>query len=142
MNDTWNVATPFTRLDVPIPFLPSKSCTCPVGVPAPGGIAATVAATVTSCLRGEGFGEDAKVVVVCAALTVSETVDEPLDRNPLSPEYVADTLCVPTAEAVVARTAVPPLRAAAPRDIAPSKNSTRPVGVPFAAETLAVKVTV
>ncbi len=46
----------------------------PVGVPAPGATAATVAVNVTCSPMTDGFGEAVTIVVVLALLTVSWNV--------------------------------------------------------------------
>ncbi|MET7802276.1 hypothetical protein [Streptomyces decoyicus] len=40
---------------------PKSKVTVPVGVPAPGGTAATLAMKVTSCPATDGFGEETRV---------------------------------------------------------------------------------
>ena len=50
-----SVATPPRSVPVPIGDAPSRKVTVPVGVPAPGGVAATVALNVTDCPNVEGF---------------------------------------------------------------------------------------
>ncbi len=48
----------------------SKKVTVPVRVPAPGATGLTVAVMVTVCASADGFGEDVRVVVVFALLTI------------------------------------------------------------------------
>jgi hypothetical protein len=70
--DVENVATPAAlRAPVPSVVAPSRKVTVPVGIPEPGGAAATTAETVTACPNVDGFGIDATVVVVAAWLTVT-----------------------------------------------------------------------
>ncbi|WP_285684410.1 hypothetical protein [Actinoplanes sp. NBRC 103695] len=74
--------------------------TDPVGVPEPGGVAATVAHTSTDWPVTEGSGADTTVVVVAAGFTVTLTV--PTDPAiPESPLYVPVT--VPVAKVAVVR---------------------------------------
>ncbi len=47
--------------------------TLPVGVPAPGEVAETVAVKVTDCPSEEGFGAAVKFVAVAALLTTCAT---------------------------------------------------------------------
>ena len=58
-------------LSVPVPMgLPlSTNVTVPVGVPAPGGPAETVAVNVTDWPKTEGFADEPTVVVVLVLLT-------------------------------------------------------------------------
>jgi hypothetical protein len=74
-----NVAWP-EPFNVPVPIVaaPSLNVTEPVGVPAPGATAATVAVNVTDCSTVEGFALDATVVVVFDLLTVSERAEDVL----------------------------------------------------------------
>lgn len=51
---------------LPIVVAPSLNVTVPVGLPAPGATAATVAVNVTDCPKFDGFAPDATVVVVLA----------------------------------------------------------------------------
>ncbi len=45
----------------------------PVGAPAPGEVAETVAVKLTDCPNTEGFGAAVKLVVVAALLTTCDT---------------------------------------------------------------------
>ena len=65
-----NVAVPPFRTAVPSVFGPSRNVTVPVGVPAPGATALTVAVNDTTCPAADGFGADVSVVVVEEAFTV------------------------------------------------------------------------
>jgi hypothetical protein len=65
-----NVAVPPDSVPVPRVVVPSRNVTVPVGVPAPGETAATVAVNVTLWPNTDGFREDARLVVVFALLTV------------------------------------------------------------------------
>ena len=68
-----NVAMP-PAPTVPMPRLvtPSKNVTVPDGLPEPGATAATVAVNVTLCPNTDGFGDEVRLVVVLALLTVCE----------------------------------------------------------------------
>ena len=65
-----NVAWPPLRVPVPSVFVPSLNVTVPVGVPAPGATALTVARKVTDWPEQDGFNEELLVVNVPALLTV------------------------------------------------------------------------
>jgi hypothetical protein len=72
-DEVLNVAV--SPLSVPVPkvVVPSMNVTVPVGVPAPGDTAATVAVNVTDWPKTEGFTEEEakpRLVVVAAWLTV------------------------------------------------------------------------
>ena len=81
------VVTPPAVLSVPVPRIvpPSMKVTVPVGVPAPGPPAATVAVKVTAWPKGDGFAEDRHVVVVAAWFTTGlralEVLVESLGRR-------------------------------------------------------------
>ncbi len=115
----------------------------PVGVPAPGATGATVAVKLTDCPTTDGSGEVVTVVVVAAGRTVWVSV--PLEPAKLaSPLYVAVTVCVPAARALVVTLAVPPERV--PVSVGPPEMTkvTVPVGVPApgaTGATVAVNVT-
>lgn len=64
-----NVAEPALSAPLPSVVAPSLNVTVPVGVPAPGATALTVAVNVTVCPKTDGFTEDIAVVVVASALT-------------------------------------------------------------------------
>ena len=80
-----NVAVPELMVtgDCGVPSI--VNVTVPVGVPAPGATAATVAVNVTDWPDTEGLTEDATVVVVSALLTVWVTLEEVLVRKLPSP---------------------------------------------------------
>ena len=65
-----NVAVPLVRVAVPRLAAPSRKVTVPVGVPAPGATALTVAVKVTDWPNVDGLVEEATVVVELAWLTV------------------------------------------------------------------------
>ena len=65
-----NIAWPFAlSVVVPSTLVPCSNVTEPVGVPAPGADAVTVAVNVTPCPNTDGLTEDATTVVVLACLT-------------------------------------------------------------------------
>jgi hypothetical protein len=68
------VATPPLSVPVPSVVLPSVKVTVPVGVPAPGELALTVAVSVTAWPKTAEVGEVLSAVVVAARLTVSVRV--------------------------------------------------------------------
>ena len=65
-----NVAVPLDNGPVPSVVAPSRNVTVPLGVPAPGATAATVAVKVTLCPKTDGLEDEATVVVVFALFTV------------------------------------------------------------------------
>ena len=65
-----NVALPPVRLAVPRVEAPSRKVTVPVGVPAPGETALTVAVNVTAWPDADGFTDEVTVVELEALLTV------------------------------------------------------------------------
>ncbi len=64
-----SVATPLLSVPVPIDAAPSKNVTSPVGLPAPGAIAATVAVSVTLWPKADGVILEAMAVLVDDGLT-------------------------------------------------------------------------
>src|SRR4029453_11952275 len=72
-----SAALPATSGTLPSSTIPSKKSTEPVGVPLPGGAAATVAVNVTSCPVVEGLGERATLVVLAILPPVVPTVRMP-----------------------------------------------------------------
>ena len=70
---------------MPNVFVPSLKLTVPVGVPAPGETALTVAVKVTDWPETDGFAEEATVVVVLALFTVWVKVKEVLVEKLVSP---------------------------------------------------------
>src|SRR5260221_12781160 len=71
-----NVATPdaLSGMLLPITVEPSLKLTVPVGTPAPGATAATVAVSVTGWPAQEGLSEEASVVAVAALLTTCGSI--------------------------------------------------------------------
>ena len=83
------------------------------------------------------------MVVTAAATPVTDCVNgrDVLAANLLSPRYFAVMARVPAATAFVVFEAVPAaFSVAVPRETMPSKNSTRPVGVPPVPVTVVVNV--
>ena len=68
--DVLSVAVPPESDALPSSVTPSKNCTEPVAIPAPGATAATVAVIATDWPARLGFGALATDVVVLAAFTV------------------------------------------------------------------------
>ena len=73
------------RLAVPREVVPTKNCTEPVGVPAPGATTAMVAVSVTGWPEFAVEGVAERLVVVLAWLTVRFVVDEELVTKLASP---------------------------------------------------------
>jgi hypothetical protein len=70
VNVTVSVAVPVADSElVPMVIVPLRNVTVPVGVPAPGLTALTVAVKVTLCVEVDGFSEEVTVVLVLALLT-------------------------------------------------------------------------
>ena len=66
-----NVAVPPLRVTAdPRLLVPSLNCTVPVGVPAPGATADTVAVNVTVCPKEDGLTEDETPVELASWFTV------------------------------------------------------------------------
>ena len=81
-----NMAWPaLSRVPVPRMVEPSLKVTVPVGVPAPGLFAVTVAVNVTACPDSDGLAEELTTVVVPAFFTVSVSVLEVLPLKVASP---------------------------------------------------------
>src|SRR6266446_4010604 len=81
--------------------------TVPVGVPAPGETAATVAVKVIDCPKTEGLKEDVIVVIVSALLTNWLTAEEVLVLKLLSPLYTAVIEWEPVDNVVLVKMACP-----------------------------------
>lgn len=69
MNVVFRLAVPLVNVTVPSVVVPLRNCTLPVGTGNPGG-AVTVAVRVTVTFIPEGLGEELRVVVVAALVTV------------------------------------------------------------------------
>lgn len=79
------VADPELSAPVPSVVVPSLKVTVPVGVPAPGASAFTIAVNVTGCPNTEGLVELASDVVVLAVFTVCVKIAEVLVAKLLLP---------------------------------------------------------
>jgi hypothetical protein len=98
-----NTACP-DAFSVPVPMLvfPSKNVTVPVGTP-PG--PETVAVKVAACPNADGLADEARVVVVAARFTVCVKTAEVLVAKFKLPPYTAVIVCVPTESAAVLKLA-------------------------------------
>jgi hypothetical protein len=81
-----NVALPEVKVAVPSVAAPSRNVTVPVGVPAPGETALTVAVKVTDWPNTDGFTDELTAVELLALLTVCVMAAEVLPAKLLSPE--------------------------------------------------------
>jgi hypothetical protein len=81
-----NVALPELKVAVPSVVAPSRKVTVPVGVPAPGATALTVAENVTLCPNTDGFTDEVTVAELLALLTVCVMAADVLPVKLLSPE--------------------------------------------------------
>jgi hypothetical protein len=79
------VAVPELKLADPIEMPPSRNVTTPVGVPAPGAAAVTVAVNVTAWPDTDGFTDEVTVVTLESLFTVWKKVAELLLLKLLSP---------------------------------------------------------
>lgn len=131
------VAVPPDKVPVPIPAPPSENVTVPVGVPDP---LLTVAVNVTDVPNDDGFSEEMTVVLVGIPLTTWFSAVDVLGSKVASPWYAAVIECVPETSAEVESEAWPAFNVPLPIEVAPSKKTTVPVGVPVPL-TVAVKVT-
>jgi len=75
-DDVPNVAFPELNAPVPKGVAPSMKVTVPLGVPAPGATALTVAVNVTNWPNTDGWTEEVTAVVVAAWFTVWVIADE------------------------------------------------------------------
>src|ERR1043166_8852937 len=138
------LATPPLRVLVEIATPPSLKTTVPLGVPAPGAVALTVAVRTTDWLDPEGLAEEVTAVELLALLTVWVTVPEVLVLKLPSPLYTAVIECEAAESAVVVNVAEVPLRPLVASGVPASLKVTVPVGVPppgAVTLTVAVKVT-
>ena len=127
---------------------PSVKLSVPVGVPAPGGAALTVAVKTTAWPCSDGLGDEATATVLEATLTccgADESSPMLVWKLP-SPEYEAVIVWLPTASAVVLNVATPPASSTLDTSVVlPSVKLIDPVGMPPAGAvglTTAVKVVV
>jgi hypothetical protein len=84
------LAAPLDNETVPIVLEPSLNTTLPVGVPAPGANALTIALKVTAWPKFEGFGVAVSTDDVDAACTISVTEGEVLATKLLSSLYITE----------------------------------------------------
>ena len=87
--DVASVALPPESVPVPSDVAPSKNSTVPVGVPAPGADALTVAVKVTDSPKFDGLLFDATDVDVLALFTTCVSVEELLVLKFASALYTA-----------------------------------------------------
>ncbi len=136
---------PLVRVADPSRVVPLKNFTVPVGVPAPGKTAATVAARATLCPKTGVVVDGINVVVVAAWPTVTGTAGEVLGAKLESPVYWAVIELVATGSVVTSSVPVPPESTTVPSGVVlvPLKNLTEPVGGgdPVGPVTVAVKAT-
>src|SRR5215831_9786716 len=92
-----SVALPPLRLLEPIEEPPSLNVTVPVGVPAPGATALTVAVNVTVWPNTDGLADEVTVVVEPSWLTVCSRLAEVEAVKLVSPAYETVIVCVATA---------------------------------------------
>lgn len=84
--DVVNVATPEPfNVPVPMELPPSRKLTVPLGVPAPGDAAETVAVNVTDWPKTEGLTDDVTAVVVLSLFTTCDSTADVLPVNVPSP---------------------------------------------------------
>src|SRR5262245_14706307 len=134
-----NVAMlPAPTATVPRTTLPSWNVTVPVGVPAPGATADTVAVKVTAWPATPGLTDDRKATVVDARLTVSVTTAEVLAAKPGTPKKSAVSAWVPMPSDTGTVAWPAPSSGSKPRTVLPSRKATKPIGVPAWELTVAV----
>src|SRR5438128_2740210 len=92
---------------------PSLKVMVPVGVPAPGPFAVTVAVSVTDWPAKAGFNDELRPTVVVSWLTVVAPAAK-LPRKVVFPPYVAVMLWRPADRLEIDRVALPPLRVPVP----------------------------
>src|SRR5262249_35855280 len=119
--------------------VPSMNVTVPVGVPAPGATAATVAVKVTAWPVTAGLTDDPRATVVDAGLTVTADAAEVLPAKSAVPPETAGSWWLPAPSDTVG-TAGPALSCAVPSPGVPSRKVTVPPGPPAGEVTLAVSV--
>src|SRR5260370_5124100 len=94
LNVAWSL--PLRVCGVPNGALPSKKETVPVGVPAPGAVAETVAVNVPCCTTADGVGAEITTVVDGPLLTVCVPSAAVLPWQLASPLYAARMTCFPS----------------------------------------------
>src|SRR6516165_2706304 len=125
---------------VPRTTVPSLKVTVPVGVPAPGPTAATVAVKVTDWPVTAGLTDDFRATVVAAGLTVTVVAAEVLAAKPLTPKKEAVSAWLPTNSDVGSVAWPVPSSGTEPSSVLPSLKKTVPIGVPAGEVTVAVSV--
>src|SRR5262249_54997656 len=130
-----SVATPAASVPVPSEVVPSKNSTVPVGTPAPGATAVTVAVKVVVWPSTDGSGALSRAVAVAALFTPTAPPPRQPSRSS-SPLYVASIEIDPVGRTVVVRVATPPDSVATPSWVWPALNVTVPVGVPAPGATV------
>src|ERR1043166_8680615 len=140
-----NAAWPELSVAVPSALVPSLKVTVPVGVPAPGEVAMTLAVNVTGLSKYCGLADELTVVVVLAWLTVCAKFAELLWLKLPSPLYVALIVWLPRLSELVLNVACPEALMVIGARLTPSTvNVIVPVRVPAPGDTgltVAVKVT-
>ena len=132
------------RVPDPSRVVSSKKSTVPVGVPAPGAAALTVAENVNSCPKTEGFMSLARLVDVLALSTVWVIAELVLSLKLPSPLYWTVMAWAPVERLEVVSVATPAVMVPLPRLVDPSKKLNVPLGLPTPGATVlieAVKVT-
>jgi hypothetical protein len=123
---------------------PSRKVAVPVGVPAPGAAADTVAVNVTDWPNTDGLTEVVTVVELESVVTVCVIAGEVLALKLASPLYETVIVRFPTDSVEIVKVALPE-KPEEPNVVAPSRNVAVPLGVPapgLTAVIVAVKVTV
>jgi hypothetical protein len=132
------MATPPTdgcAMHPPTVVPPSENVTVPVGVPAAGAVAVTIAVYITGCPDTEGSTDDVSIVVVVPWLTVSMRIGDVEPVKLESPVYTAVIGCPPALANAAAHVAVPHADTACAAHAVivtpPSSNITLPVVAPL-----------
>jgi len=112
----------------PSEVAPSENATVPVGVAPPDGKTTAVIVALLPPVAGDGAAVNVSVVVAAPIVTVAALEVDEL-KLVVAPYVAVIEACVPVDNAVVVKTAWPPLRFAVPSVPAPSENVTVPVGV-------------
>src|SRR5438093_7705715 len=113
-----HVATPAASACAPQPVIelaPSLKFTVPLGVPAPGAVAFTVAVNVTDWPNTDGLADELRLVDVLAWFTVCVSTALVLVVKFVSPLQTTVMLWLPTLKAEVAQVAEPAASACAPQ---------------------------
>src|SRR5207302_3461375 len=125
--------------------LPSRKVTVPPGLPRPGDTTLTVAVKVTGRPVITKLRDPVITTEVSARSTACDKPCAMLAVKLPSPLYEAKSVWLPALSNFVLKLAVPAASVPVPIGADPSKNVTKPVGVPLPgafAETVAVSVTV